>query len=423
MAARKLFVAVMVACFALEAAAALPVIVAAAAAAAPRPRPRVQPASAPAAAAPSKPALEVRHAVHPEAIPGMATADLRRHFLVDKVFVPGEVALTYTHEDRMIIGGATPAAGKPLSLPAAKDVAKAIGQPTFLAARELAAFNIGGPGRLTVDGAPFDLSALEALYVPSGTSDVKFESLDASRPAKFYLMSCPAHQRHEAAKITARNATKAVTAGSQEASNARTLYHLIVRPLWGGRGDGWRRGYGVVACRECARLDGPGGSGQAADSGASPRPGSAPPPSRPCPPCSRPSRPASQVPGGINSAQLTFGVTLLNNGSVWNTMPAHLHDRRSEVRGRAPGRGALVDRAPAGSGRAPQHRLPARPRPRCRRGARASPYPPPTPPNPPTPRPPGLHVLQPRPRGPHHPPPGRALGDAPPGGLQRAGRH
>jgi 4-deoxy-L-threo-5-hexosulose-uronate ketol-isomerase len=242
MAACKLFAALMVACFALEAAAALPVIVAAAAAA-PRPRARVQPAAA-TAAAPAAPALEVRHAVHPEAIPGMTTADLRRHFLVERVFVPGEVALTYTHDDRMIIGGANPAAGKPLSLPAAKDVAKSIGQPTFLAARELTAFNVGGPGRLVVDGTTYDLSALEALYVPAGTSDVKFESLDAERPAKFYLMSCPAHKRFDAAKITARNATKAVNAGSQEASNARTLYHLVVC----ARAGGWGGGQGV-GCR------------------------------------------------------------------------------------------------------------------------------------------------------------------------------
>jgi len=37
------------------------------------------------------------------------------------------------------------------------------------------------------------------------------------------------------------------------------------------------------------------------------------------------------VDGQVESCQLVMGVTTLHEGSMWNTMPAHTHDRRTEV--------------------------------------------------------------------------------------------
>ena len=49
--------------------------------------------------------LKVLHGASPRDIPAMDTARLRDEFLIEDVFVPGEVRLTYTHVDRMIVGG------------------------------------------------------------------------------------------------------------------------------------------------------------------------------------------------------------------------------------------------------------------------------------------------------------------------------
>ena len=52
--------------------------------------------------------IDVRHASHPDAVRGYDTDTLRRHFLVETVFEGGEIRLTYSHYDRMVIGGAMP---------------------------------------------------------------------------------------------------------------------------------------------------------------------------------------------------------------------------------------------------------------------------------------------------------------------------
>ena len=46
--------------------------------------------------------LDIRYAAHPDDVKGYDTATLRRHFLVDSVFSPDQVQLTYSHVDRII---------------------------------------------------------------------------------------------------------------------------------------------------------------------------------------------------------------------------------------------------------------------------------------------------------------------------------
>ena len=165
--------------------------------------------------------IDVRHASHQDDVRSYDTQKLRDHFLVPALFEADEVVLTYSHIDRFVVGGAMPVAG-----PLALESAKAIGSKTFLERRELGAVNVGGPGRVIVDGAVFDLDTRDCLYITMGSEDVRFESLDRANPAKFYLNSAPAHARFETMKISAAQA-KQVHLGDPAQSNERTIFQMI----------------------------------------------------------------------------------------------------------------------------------------------------------------------------------------------------
>ena len=49
-----------------------------------------------------------RFAIDPVAAAAMGTDELRHNFHIEDLFQPGRISLTYTHYDRMIVGGALP---------------------------------------------------------------------------------------------------------------------------------------------------------------------------------------------------------------------------------------------------------------------------------------------------------------------------
>lgn len=199
-----------------------------------------------------------RYGNHPAEVKGMTTEQLRDAFLIPQLFSSSDFQFTYSHYDRMIIGGIAPT-GAAAVLPVYNQLKSGF----FLERREMGIINVGGAGTITADGEAYELSKLDCLYLGRGTKDVRFESREENNSANFFILSAPAHQTYPATLMKSNNATPAEL-GAPTTSNHRTIYKYIHQD-------------------------------------------------------------------GIKSCQLVMGLTVLNEGSVWNTMPAHTHNRRMEV--------------------------------------------------------------------------------------------
>ncbi|RYI33084.1 MAG: 5-dehydro-4-deoxy-D-glucuronate isomerase [Acetobacteraceae bacterium] len=162
-----------------------------------------------------------RNAIAPEQAKGMDTGALRAAFLIEDLFRPRAIRLTYTHYDRMIVGGAIPVGDALILGPV-----KLTGTPGFLDRREMIVVNIGGRGSVTADGQSHDLGTRDMLYVGMGGGDVSFASTDPSTPAKFYIVSAPAHHSYPTRLIRIDQA-KRVDLGSGDTCNERSIFQFI----------------------------------------------------------------------------------------------------------------------------------------------------------------------------------------------------
>src|SRR5262249_29233752 len=141
--------------------------------------------------------------------------------LVQGLFRPDEINLRHIDLDRVVIGGVVPCRDT-LRLEAPPSLASSY----FTERREIGVLNIGGPGIVTVDGDRCTMDPLDVLYIGRGSKDVAFESVDAKKPARFYLVSYPAHATQPATHV-ARAAADATELGSAERANRRRLSKFI----------------------------------------------------------------------------------------------------------------------------------------------------------------------------------------------------
>jgi 4-deoxy-L-threo-5-hexosulose-uronate ketol-isomerase len=202
--------------------------------------------------------MHITHASSPRETAAMDTAALRENFLLERLFEGGRIRLVHSHFDRMVIGGVAPE-GEAIPLP----VPPGLRAEHFLERRELGIINIGGPGAVATDAGEFGLDKLDCLYIGLGTGGIRFSSRSAADPARFFLLSAPAHRSCPTRLMTAAQSNPS-RLGAAATANERTIYKYI-------------------------------------------------------------------HPEGIESCQLVMGLTVLEPGSVWNTMPPHTHDRRMEV--------------------------------------------------------------------------------------------
>lgn len=194
----------------------------------------------------------------PQGLRALDSAGIQERFRVGDLFTPGTLALRLVDLDRVVLGGAVP-----LNSPLTLSTPDSLRARFFCERRELGVLNIGGAGSVIVDGVEWRLTHKDVLYVGRGSESVTFASDRADTPARFYLVSYPAHATHPTARATAAD-THATVLGDPTTSNHRTVRRYIHA-------------------------------------------------------------------AGVQSAQLVMGVTTLESGSVWNTMPSHTHDRRTEV--------------------------------------------------------------------------------------------
>jgi len=154
-------------------------------------------------------------------LPRMTTEELRSRFLVTDLFRRGAVTTRLIDLDRVVLGGVVP-----LDAPLPLDAPDEILSEYFTERREVGVLNVGGAGHVVVDGERFAMANRDGLYIGRGARDVSFASDDPVNPARYYLVSYPAHATYPTRRI-ARAEADATELGTADRANRRRLNKYI----------------------------------------------------------------------------------------------------------------------------------------------------------------------------------------------------
>ena len=169
--------------------------------------------------------MDIRYSCNQKDFKRYTTEEVRREFLIEKLFEADQVTAVYSHVDRMVTLGIMPVTEK-VSIDKGIDIWHNFGTEYFLERRECGMFNVGGAGKVTADGQVYEMGYKDCLYLTRGAKEVLFESDDAEKPAKFYIVSAPAHCNYENRLIRISDAAKK-PCGDAATSNKRVINQFI----------------------------------------------------------------------------------------------------------------------------------------------------------------------------------------------------
>jgi 4-deoxy-L-threo-5-hexosulose-uronate ketol-isomerase len=166
--------------------------------------------------------MKLRASTDPEGLRRMTAREIRDTFVINDLFRPGELSMTYVEVDRAVVGSAVPV-GAPLTLEADQ---RRLAARYFCERREVGVVNIGAPGWISLDGTRYELARLDSLYIGRGVEQVVFGSDSAEAPAKFYFVSYPAHAAHPS-RLVRQQEARVIQAGEQKTANRRVIRQSI----------------------------------------------------------------------------------------------------------------------------------------------------------------------------------------------------
>ena len=169
--------------------------------------------------------MDIRYSTGPEDMKRYTTEELRKEFLIEDLYQPDQVTATYSHVDRMVVLGIMPVS-KTVSIDQGIDIWHNFGTHYFLERREAGVFNLGGAGVIMADGVQYDLDFEDCLYITKETKEVTFRSKDGANPARFSLVSAPAHKVCKTTFISMKDANKR-PCGAEETCNKRVINQFI----------------------------------------------------------------------------------------------------------------------------------------------------------------------------------------------------